>query len=168
MGDESVGKTSLIYRIAYGHTNIPPPTIGGEIPVVKFDIGSSTDPVLIKMQLWDMSKIQREARIFKGYFKAASCIVLVFDETRHSTLASIRSWVDIASKLVGKEFTMMLVGNKCDLPSEIDRNEPTTIAEELGVPFFSVSAKTGVVVKEMFVTLAGISVEQDTCVDVTK
>jgi GTPase SAR1 family protein len=114
------------------------------------------------MQLWDVSKLAIANRYIEKFFVAASCIVLLFDVTRRSTLTNIKNWVDIANKYVGKKFSKILVGNKCDLPSEIDRNEPIIIAETLEIPFFSVSAKTGFSVKEMFATLARISVEENT------
>ena len=43
-----------------------------------------------------------------------------------------------------------LVGNKCDMPSQVDQNETEIMAQSIGLPSYFVSAKTGEGVEKMF------------------
>jgi hypothetical protein len=43
-----------------------------------------------------------------------------------------------------------LVGNKCDMPSQILDTEISLLVQSIGLPSYSVSAKTGEGVEKMF------------------
>lgn len=43
-----------------------------------------------------------------------------------------------------------LVGNKCDMPSQIEENDIQMLSQSIGLPSYFVSAKTGEGVERMF------------------
>lgn len=43
-----------------------------------------------------------------------------------------------------------LVGNKCDMPAQIEENDIQVLASSIGLPSYFVSAKTGEDVEKMF------------------
>lgn len=46
-----------------------------------------------------------------------------------------------------------LVGNKCDMPSQILGADITQLGQSIGLPSYSVSAKTGEGVEKMFMEI---------------
>ena len=76
-GSENAGKSSIIYR--HEHDEFrglkPPPTIGLSFFVLTHEIGGVDSPEIVKAAIWISSPNVWP----KGFWQAASCIILVFD-----------------------------------------------------------------------------------------
>ena len=104
----------------------------------------------VKIQLWDVSGQKQYRSIVKAYFKASKAIILVYDVANESSFLAINDWIkEIKKDEINPIFA--LVGQKCDLNERIISEEKgREMANELGVEFFEISAKTGQNVEELF------------------
>ena len=104
----------------------------------------------VKIQLLDVSGQKQYRSIVKAYFKASKAIILVYDVTNESSFLAINDWIkEIKKDEINPIFA--LVGQKCDLNERIiSKEKGREMANELGVEFFEISAKTGQNVEELF------------------
>jgi GTPase SAR1 family protein len=68
----------------------------------------------------------------------------------------IRSWVANVEKHATKGVNKILIGNKCDLDDKrvVSTEAGQQLADELGIPFLEVSAKSNINVQKAFYSLA--------------
>ncbi len=81
---------------------------------------------------------------------------MVYDITSRETFENITSWLEECKVNGNPEMTLVLVGNKTDLPSErqVSFNDGEQFAQKNGMLFFEVSAKTDSRIGEIFVQSA--------------
>ena len=106
----------------------------------------------VKIQLWDSAGKKNYKISLKTFLKKSNAILLVYDVTNESSFAAIKDWMEEIKKdeNVNKQI-IALVAQKCDLNERIISEEKgKELANELGVEYFEVSAKTGDNVEEMF------------------
>ena len=73
--------------------------------------------------------------------------MIVFDKSNPQSFVHIDSWLNEVNKYVEDSCVKLLVGNKCDLTSAIDKD----IA---GLDYIETSAKNGFQVDDAFIKLA--------------
>lgn len=153
LGDMSVGKTSIINQFMYGtFDSTHQPTIG-------IDFLSKTmylDDRTIRLQLWDTAGQERFRSLIPSYIRDASAAVVVYDLSNRPSYLSIDKWVEDVRTERGQDVVIMMVGNKLDLTEKrvISQEEGDKKASELGVRHITVSAKTGLNVKTLFLNLS--------------
>ena len=157
LGDEAVGKSSLVQRFCTGkfedkHIT----TIGGAY--IQKDVKLKNGDIL-KLHIWDTGGQEKFRSVASLYYKDAAAAILVYDVSNPETLESLEYWIKELDKNVGKSNLIITVaGNKCDLPSDIKKisnSEGKKFCKENNIPVFNeTSAKTGVGVKELFTSLA--------------
>jgi small GTP-binding protein len=155
IGDEGVGKTSLIRRYVEdrfeeGYTKQKQITVKDELYVVVEEKGLPKSDV-ITLNIWDlMSNI-----IMKQSYINAKGALLVCDATEKVSLYTLEYWTQDLFKISGK-IPVVVVGTKTDLIDDIKINdkEMRKEASKLNAPFFWTSSKTGVNVKEAFYKMA--------------
>ena len=110
----------------------------------------------VKLQIWDTSGLQRFQEITRSYFNTAHGFLLVFDVTSRQNFDNIRNWMRKAEQHGCETAAKVLVGNKCDLVEKrvVSTEEAQQLADELGMLFVEVSAKSGDSVQKAFFTLA--------------
>uniref|UniRef100_A0A665TMA3 RAB41, member RAS oncogene family n=1 Tax=Echeneis naucrates TaxID=173247 RepID=A0A665TMA3_ECHNA len=126
LGEQSVGKTSLITRFMYdSFDNTYQATIGIDFLSKTMYLEDRT----VRLQLWDTAGQERFRSLIPSYI-------------RDSTIAVVR----------GSDVIIMLVGNKTDLADkrQVSVEEGEQRAKELNVMFIETSAKTGYNVKQLF------------------
>lgn len=155
-GPSSVGKTSLLLRYVkdYFSTTLKA-TIGTNFLVKDIEI----DDKNVRLLLWDIGGQKRFAELRTIYFKGSNAALGVFDVTRPQTLLKIPGWVSSIKKSVKKHIPMLLLGNKIDLPREVERNEAEDLANRIKCEYLETSAKTGENVELAFKTLAKACLE---------
>ena len=81
--------------------------------------------------------------------------IIVYDITNLESFNEIKKLNQELNDNCSPGIKKILVGNKCDLESErkVTEEEGKKLANELGINFFEVSAKTGKNVKEAFISL---------------
>ncbi|KAL7423029.1 GTPase Ryh1 [Cryptotrichosporon argae] len=142
LGEQSVGKTSLITRFMYDTFDITyQATIG-------IDFLSKT------MYLED--RTERFRSLIPSYIRDSSVAVIVYDITNRTSFLNTSKWVDDVRSERGDDVIIVLVGNKTDLndkrqvtPEDLDKR-----AKELGVMSIETSAKAGHNVKTLFKKIA--------------
>jgi small GTP-binding protein len=156
LGDESVGKTSLLTK--WTHSTFDPnapPTIGGAAQNRRDTIEG--DP--FAFQIWDTAGAEKFRALTPLYARDAKGAALVFDMTRRSSFTNLPGWVSFLHQQGQIPFVIM--GNKEDLCEklEVTPEEALNYSLSVGGQFFSTSAKTGASVDLAFRALELEAVE---------
>ncbi|KAA0187352.1 GTP-binding protein ryh1 [Fasciolopsis buskii] len=128
LGEQSVGKTSLITRFMY----------------------ETFDSVYqIRLQLWDTAGQERFRSLIPSYIRDSSVAVVVYDICVVESFHQTARWIDDVRNERGSDVIIMLVGNKTDLSEKrkVTTEEGERLAKDLNVMFIETSAKTGYNVK---------------------
>ncbi|KAG2227073.1 hypothetical protein INT45_003803 [Circinella minor] len=151
LGEQSVGKTSLITRFMYDtFDNTYQATIG-------IDFLSKTmylDDRTIRLQLWDTAGQERFRSLIPSYIRDSSifcnnqkCLLL-----DRASFMNTTKWIDDVRAERGKDVIIVLVGNKTDLNDkrQVSVEDGENQAKEYNVMFIETSAKAGYNVKALF------------------
>ncbi|KAG2174100.1 hypothetical protein INT43_004120 [Umbelopsis isabellina] len=176
LGEQSVGKTSLITRFMYDtFDNTYQATIG-------IDFLSKTmymEDRTVRLQLWDTAGQERFRSLIPSYIRDSSVAVVVYDITSNRTILVLTvmqnvsltnvarfidrnsflntaKWIDDVRVERGNDVIIVLVGNKTDLNEkrEVSVDDGEKKAKEYGVMFIETSAKAGHNVKTLFRKIA--------------
>jgi len=149
LGDQSVGKTSVITRFMYDtFDSTYQPTIG-------IDFLSKTmylDDKTIRMQLWDTAGQERFRSLIPSYIRDSSVAVVCYDITSRDSFINTAKWIDDVRQERGDDVIMVLCGNKTDLEDRraVSYEEGESKSREYNIMFVETSAKTGFNVKALF------------------
>ncbi|RCI09039.1 hypothetical protein CP532_1583 [Ophiocordyceps camponoti-leonardi (nom. inval.)] len=139
LGEQSVGKTSLITRFMYdSFDNMYQATIGIDFLSKTMYLEDRT----VRLQLWDTAGQERFRSLIPSYIRDSSVAVV--------------KWIDDVRAERGNDVIIVLVGNKTDLN---DKREVTTQqgedeAKKNNLMFMETSAKLGHNVKNLFKRIA--------------
>lgn len=170
LGDESVGKTSIITRFMYDtFDDTYKVTIG-------IDFVSKTmylEDRIVRLQLWDTAGQERFRSLIPSYIRDSSVAIVVYDITNRASFLNADQWIEDIKAERGNDVVIMLVGNKTDLQSkrQVSVEEGEAKAKQLGgeaIMFIETSAKAGFNIKALFrkLALALPGVEPTSAVDV--
>lgn len=158
VGDEQVGKTSLIVRFTEKRfSEAYKPTIGIDF-AGKFVSFGKLDLNLI---IWDIGGQEKYKILRRHYLEGARGAILVYDITNKTSFKNLNKWLSDLDKYCGK-VPIILVGNKSDLDTErkISTNQGSELAEETKLEFLETSAKSGHKVTDVFNMIAENIVER--------
>jgi len=153
LGDEAVGKTSIITRFMYDtFDNSYKVTIG-------IDFVSKTmylEDRIVRLQLWDTAGQERFRSLIPSYIRDSSIAIVVYDITSRQSFLNTDQWIDDVRTERGTDVVIMLVGNKTDLAEkrQVSTQEAEAKAKQYEVMFIETSAKAGFNVKQLFRKLA--------------
>uniref|UniRef100_A0A674N660 RAB6B, member RAS oncogene family b n=1 Tax=Takifugu rubripes TaxID=31033 RepID=A0A674N660_TAKRU len=160
LGEQSVGKTSLITRFMYdSFDNTYQATIGIDFLSKTMYLEDRTVGNLdfrlslqVRLQLWDTAGQERFRSLIPSYIRDSTVAVVVYDITNVNSFQQTSKWIDDVRTERGSDVIIMLVGNKTDLEEkrQITIEEGEQRAKELNVMFIETSAKTGCNVKQLF------------------
>ncbi|KAK0136562.1 Ras-related protein Rab-6B [Merluccius polli] len=148
LGEQSVGKTSLITRFMYdSFDNTYQATIGIDFLSKTMYLEDRT----VRLQLWDTAGQERFRSLIPSYIRDSTVAVVVYDITNVNSFQQTCKWIDDVRTERGSDVIIMLVGNKTDLEEkrQITIEEGEQRAKELSVMFIETSAKTGCNVKQI-------------------
>ncbi|KAK7120761.1 hypothetical protein R3I94_020675 [Phoxinus phoxinus] len=164
LGEQSVGKTSLITRFMYdSFDNTYQATIGIDFLSKTMYLEDRT----IRLQLWDTAGQERFRSLIPSYIRDSAAAVVVYDITNVNSFQQTTKWIDDVRTERGSDVIIMLVGNKTDLADkrQVSIEEGERKAKELNVMFIETSAKAGYNVKQLFrrvaAALPGMESPQD-------
>jgi len=162
LGDQSVGKTSLITRFMYDtFDNTYQATIGIDFLSKTMYLEDRT----VRLQLWDTAGQERFRSLIPSYIRDSSVAIVVFDITNRASFMSTTKWIEHVRSERGNDVIIVLVGNKADLSDrrQVTLEEATAKSTELNILFMETSAKAGHNVKSLFkkiaMTLPGLEKE---------
>ena len=111
LGDQSVGKSSIISRYVFDtfdpNSN---PTIGVDFVVKSIHLEDNT----FKFHFWDTAGQERFKTLIPSYIKDCQIAILVYDVTSRKSFESIDSWWNNIKTERGDDFVLGLLGNKID------------------------------------------------------
>eukprot|EP01013_Petalomonas_cantuscygni_P007712 TRINITY_DN2001_c1_g1_i1.p2 TRINITY_DN2001_c1_g1~~TRINITY_DN2001_c1_g1_i1.p2 ORF type:complete len:219 (-),score=38.32 TRINITY_DN2001_c1_g1_i1:612-1268(-) len=154
LGDEGVGKTSIITRFTYdSFDKTHQPTIGIDFisKSVCLDDGS-----VVRLALWDTAGQERFRSLIRSYIRDSSVAVVVYDVSSRQSFINAAQWVADVRAERGPDVLIALVGNKADLTDrrQVTSEEGDTRARELQAMFLETSAKLGLNVRALFRNIA--------------
>ncbi|KAH8380385.1 hypothetical protein KR009_010341 [Drosophila setifemur] len=180
VGDCAVGKTAIVNRFCFDkfQSNYKA-TIGVDFELENFSILGHN----YSLEMWDTAGQERFKCIAGAYYRNASgklvvtlityfifiiiflVIVVTYDMTKRDTLESAKKWLTSALNYNPHQRPLVfLVGTKADLLTKEDfvRMERLAgvAAAELRAEYWSVSARSGFKVTELFQRIAGLAFEE--------
>ncbi|CAM9105213.1 unnamed protein product [Heterosigma akashiwo] len=153
LGDQSVGKTSIITRFMYDNFDKNyQATIGIDFLSKTMYLEDRT----VRLQLWDTAGQERFRSLIPSYIRDSSVAVIVYDITNRASFLNTSKWIEDVRSERGNDVVIMLVGNKTDLADrrQVSAEEGGDRAQAEGVIFAEASAKSGANVKGVFRQLA--------------
>ncbi|AQZ09794.1 YPT52 (YKR014C) [Zygosaccharomyces parabailii] len=160
LGDSSVGKSSIVHRfVKDSFDEFRESTIGAAFlsQTIKIEDKTSHNETVVKFEIWDTAGQERYKSLAPMYYRNANAALVVYDMTQQDSLAKAQGWVtELKTKVGEDDLVICLVGNKLDLcegeatPKAVDSKQAQEYAQEQGLLFHEVSAKTGEGVKEVF------------------
>ena len=146
-GDINVGKTSLIIRYIDNDFK--------EKPTVNVDYMSKQLHIKgrdVRVELWDTAGQERFRTITSSYYKGAQAVILVYDCTNSTSFTNLSHWMTESERCAAETANIILLANKRDLNDSIavTKDQGQQFANEFGIPFYEVSAKTGENVDKFF------------------
>ena len=149
IGDTAVGKSNILTRYSKNEfSENTRSTVGVELGVKFIKVkGINT-----KIQIWDTAGQERYRSITSSYYKGSHGCFIVYDITNESSFNNVEKWYEYLQKEAGKNISIILVGNKCDLENErkIKKEKGQEKAKNLKCAFFETSALSGVNISEIF------------------
>lgn len=112
LGDQSVGKTSLILRFTQDTFD------GNYQATIGIDFLSKTmyvDDKMVRLQLWDTAGQERFRSLIPSYIKDSSVAVVVYDITNKPSFTNVTKWIDDAKSIRGNDLMIIMVANKIDM-----------------------------------------------------
>ncbi|KAG9132535.1 hypothetical protein Leryth_008448 [Lithospermum erythrorhizon] len=146
LGDQSVGKTSIITRFMYDKfDNTYQATIGIDFLSKTMYLEDRT----VRLQLWDTAGQERFRSLIPSYIRDSSVAVIVFDVASRQTFLNTSKWIEEVRTERGSDVIIVLVGNKTDLVEkrQVSIEEGEAKARDFNVMFIETSAKAGFNIK---------------------
>ena len=161
VGDDSVGKTSLLQRyVENTFSDMYMPTIGIDFKISTVKLNKK----VVKLQLYDTGGGDHFRNIVSAYYPNADAIVIVYDISDIDSFRHVERWLHDAlhnkkNNLSTKDQNVpkFLIGNKTDLPSyrrAVSSVAGETLARQHGMIFFEMSAKNKVsLIEDIFIEI---------------
>jgi Ras-related protein Rab-6A len=146
LGDQSVGKTSIITRFMYDKFDTTyQATIGIDFISKTMYLEDRT----VRLQLWDTAGQERFRSLIPSYIRDSSVAVVVYDVTNRQSFLNTSRWIEEVRSERGQDVIIVLVGNKTDLVDkrQVSIEEGDSKAREFSVMFIETSAKAGFNIK---------------------
>ena len=149
IGDSNVGKSNILSRYTKDQFQ------GNSKATVGVELGTKfvkVEGVGAKLQIWDTAGQERYRSLTSSYYKGCHGCFIVYDITNEASFHSISTWYEQAVKEAGKDISIILVGNKCDLENErkVSKEKGEEKAKTMNASFFETSALSKVNIDDIF------------------
>ncbi|GMI51066.1 hypothetical protein ScalyP_jg3666 [Parmales sp. scaly parma] len=153
LGDQSVGKTSIITRFMYDNFD---KTYQATIGIDFLSKTMYLEDRTVRLQLWDTAGQERFRSLIPSYIRDSSVAVICYDITNRASYLNTSKWIEDVRGERGNDVVIMLVGNKTDLAEkrQVSIEEGEQKAKEENLLFIECSAKANYNVKNLFRKLA--------------
>lgn len=153
IGESAVGKTKILLQYnkkSYNEEGLT--TIGIDYFTKRIMYKGKK----LKLLIFDTSGQERFRSIVSNFYQKSNGVILVYDISSKESFNKIDYWFnDVKDKLGDYQSHFILFGNKNDLQHkrEVSTKEGKTLADKYRIPFLEGSAKTGINIDELFLTL---------------
>ncbi|GAA5874873.1 hypothetical protein JCM5296_004993 [Sporobolomyces johnsonii] len=158
LGESAVGKSSLVLQFVKGQfDDYRESTIGAAFLTQTVPVANGN---FIKFELWDTAGQERYKSLAPMYYRSSHAAVVVYDITSAASLLKARTWIAELQRQADPGILVFLAGNKLDLADgpggqrQVSTEEAQKFADEEGLMFAEVSAKTAEGVREVFQQIA--------------
>ncbi|KAH3673753.1 hypothetical protein WICMUC_003496 [Wickerhamomyces mucosus] len=154
LGEQNVGKTSLITRFMYDTFD------SSYAATIGIDFLSKTmylDDKTIRLQLWDTAGQERFRSLIPSYIRDSHVAVIVYDISSKKSFDLLDKWVEDVKLERDNNVVICLIGNKNDLTNErqVSIQDGELKAKKLDAKIFlETSSKLGYNVKNLFKKIA--------------
>ena len=137
IGESGIGKTCLLMRFTDdSFTANHLPTKGTDLKIKNINIEGK----LIKLQILDAPGAESLRNSIKPNYKVAHGIILIYDVSDRSSFKNLRYWIKQIEAYAQTNVVKVLVGNKCDKPDRVVREEEgRNLAKDFNMSFFETS-----------------------------
>ena len=153
IGNAFVGKTLIVQKFidnTFSKSTVS--TIGVDLKSKIIDINGKK----VKYLIWDTAGEDRMKTMTYSYYRGCHVILIVYDVTIRKSFENVTTWVECVDKFAKTNVLRILVGNKTDLEDKrvVSSDEGKKLADENGLKFYEISAKTMNGLVEMFEDVA--------------
>jgi small GTP-binding protein len=151
LGDSGVGKTTIISSFSRNDfISTTASTIGAAFSQRTVVVDS--DPVTLK--IWDTAGQERFRSLTPMYYRDAEVAVLVFAVNDTESFDGLQAWMEDLHRETTHMPSLIVVGNKTDLPRDIEPPQGEAFADQVHGSYIECSAKTKTGIDALFL-LAG-------------
>jgi small GTP-binding protein len=157
IGESSVGKSCILVRYSedrFQDSFIT--TVGIDFKIRPVSVNGRR----LRLQIWDTAGQEKFRTITRAYYRGSHGILLVFDVTDRASFEQTQAWMNSIGEHFSDPVSVILVGNKCDLDRVVAVDEAEKFARQYGVRYFETSAKTGLNIDAVFLTMAEMIFEK--------
>jgi Ras-related protein Rab-6A len=152
LGDEAVGKTSILTRFTKDAFDRDyQPTVGSDL----FSRTMLFKNIRMRLQLWDTAGQERFRS--PSHIEDVSVAVIVYDVSNRISFDHTIQWTKDVREIRGEDCVILLVANKAEMKSEerkVSREEGERRAESRKLIYLEVSASADYNVRHLFHTMA--------------
>ena len=157
VGEQGVGKTSLIRRFTLGtFSGEYLRTLGAAVSKKPVVVPGEPEATRVDLVILDIMGARTFMQLFRdAYFSGAAGVLAVFDLTRKASLEELPAWIRGVRQTVGT-IPVVAIGNKTDLPDRVTVGDADVeaVLAPFGVQAVRTSARTGENVEQAFLSLA--------------
>ena len=148
-----VGKSALTYRFI----NIKFPTEHDTTIEDSYSIPAKIDDIQCQLEILDNAGQDDYQTMLETWINSADGFILVYSIDNKESFESTKTRYDRIMKLKeGQKFSIIMVGNKCDLEEkrQVNKEEVEKYCEENNLSFLEASALNTINVKESFLCVS--------------
>jgi small GTP-binding protein len=160
LGNSSVGKTSFILKYTediFRDLYISTIGIDNKRKIIKHSNNKEYSLIF-----YDTAGQEKYKSISLNIIKNADGVLLIYDITKQDTFEAIASWMENIENIKGKDFPLILIGNKLDLENirVVSPEEGKELASKYKVDFFETSNKNGTNIENACLALVNIIINR--------
>eukprot|EP01091_Cochliopodium_minus_P009142 TRINITY_DN2185_c0_g1_i2.p1 TRINITY_DN2185_c0_g1~~TRINITY_DN2185_c0_g1_i2.p1 ORF type:complete len:265 (+),score=61.02 TRINITY_DN2185_c0_g1_i2:46-840(+) len=151
VGSGGIGKTTLMKTFKNSEKNKEYiATAGAEIYPFDFKLNFGK----IKMKCWDTPG--HGGRLRDTYYIGSKAVIIMFDVTSRVTYKDVSNWYKDATRVLGENVPVVIVGNKIDVSVLERKVKPKQIdfPKRKNLPYFEISAKSNYNTENLFLEVS--------------
>ena len=160
LGNSGVGKTSFIMKFTdntFQESYLA--TYGIDFKTKFVDINNKK----YRVDLYDTAGQERFRSVSVNSIRMSDGVILIYDITNEFSYETINTWMENIYQVKGKDFPVILIGNKCDAVRErvVIKEKGEQLAKQYNISFFETSNKMGTNIEEAGLKLINKIIENN-------
>ncbi|HME51930.1 MAG TPA: Rab family GTPase [Candidatus Lokiarchaeia archaeon] len=159
VGDQEVGKTSLLLKYSKNtfQENYKP-TLGADFIIKEEKLDNEDE---FHLYLWDLAGHPSFSILRQYYMHGANGALVCFALNSNGTFDSVENWLKDVYRVRPQKIPVILVGTKSDIDQEVDQEKIDNFCAENDLVFMTTSSKTGDNIREVFLKMIDLIMEQN-------